>query len=205
MLALVPVLAAWQGPMPSTCLQRSPAIRLQAPTTAAAAKDALIAACELAAMGRNREQRPLVRLRIQQLEALNPTPRPLEAPALLTGSWRLVYTTSDSILGTTRPRPFKPRPRILQSINVASLAAKNEEWVLRGLLKNSVRAALTPRADGRTVDVQFKRFGIGWLRIPAPASAKGVLETTYLDEGLRVSRGDKGNLFVLVKDGASRV
>ena len=77
--------------------------------------------------------------------------------------------------------------------------------MLRGLLKNSVRAALTPRDDGRTVDVQFKRFGIGWLRIPAPASAKGVLETTYLDDTLRLSRGDKGNLFVLVKDGPSRV
>ena len=88
---------------------------------------------------------------------------------------------------------------------VQKLAAKNEEWVLLGLLKNSVKAELTPRTDGRTVDVQFRRFGIGWLRIPAPASAKGVLETTYLDETLRISRGDKGNLFVLVRDGASRV
>ena len=73
--------------------------------------------------------------------------------------------------------------------------------MLLGLLKNMVRARLTPRDDGRTVDVQFLRFGIGWLRIPAPAAAKGVLETTYLDDTLRVSRGDKGNLFVLVREG----
>jgi len=137
---------------------------------------------------------------------LNPTARPLEAPELLSGCWRLVYTTSDSILGTARPRPMKPQPdRILQSIDAASLSAKNEEWVLSGLLKNQVKAKLTPRDDGRTVDVQFKQFGIGWLRVPAPASARGILETTYLDESLRVSRGDKGNLFVLVREGASRI
>ncbi len=31
----------------------------------------------------------------------------------------------------------------------------------------------------------------------APDSAKGKLDTTFLDEELRVSRGDKGNLFIL--------
>lgn len=166
------------------------------------AKAALIDACTVADMGRIAEFRPSVLEAIEQIEPLNPTPKPLEAPDLLTGCWRLIYTTSDSILGTTRPRPFRPRyKRILQSIDARQLAAKNEEWVLLGLLKNMVRARLTPRDDGRTVDVQFLRFGIGWLRIPAPAAAKGVLETTYLDDTLRVSRGDKGNLFVLVREG----
>ena len=89
--------------------------------------------------------------------------------------------------------------------DASALAARNEEWVLLGLLKNQVRATLEPRDDGRTVDVQFTRFGIGWLRVPAPASARGVLETTYLDGSLRVSRGDKGNLFVLVREGPPRV
>ena len=60
-----------------------------------------------------------------------------ESPEL-TGTWRLVYTTSDSILGVSRARPFRPRPKILQSINAGTLTAKNEEWVLMGLLKNSV-------------------------------------------------------------------
>ena len=102
-------------------------------------------------------------------------------------------------------RLFRPRPRILQHVNAATLAAYNEEWVLGGLLRNSVKATLEPRGDGRTVDVQFKRFGIGWLKIPAPKSARGVLETTYLDPELRISRGDKGNIFVLVRDGTSKV
>lgn len=170
------------------------------------AKTRLLAACQAAAGGRDVERRASVLACIEEVEALNPTPQPLACPKLLSGCWRLVYTTSDSILGTARQRPFKPDyTRILQSIDAEKLAAKNEEWVLGGLLKNQVRAELTPREDGKTVDVQFKRFGIGWLRVPAPASARGVLETTFLDDSLRISRGDKGNLFCLVRVGASRV
>ncbi|KAL1504056.1 hypothetical protein AB1Y20_010466 [Prymnesium parvum] len=170
------------------------------------AKVRLLAECEAAAGGRDTERRPGVRESIERLEQLNPTPRPLERPDLLSGCWRLVYTTSDSILGTSRPKWFRPQAqRILQSIDAKRLEAKNEEWLLAGVLKNQVKADLLPREDGRTVDVQFRRFGIGWLRIRAPASARGVLETTYLDESLRISRGDKGNLFVLMRAGRSRI
>ena len=117
----------------------------------------------------------------------------------------MVFTTSESILGTRRMRPFRPRRRILQDINAEKLTAKNEEWVLGGLLRNSVRARLEPRDDGATVDVIFKRFGIGWLKLPAPKSARGVLTTTYLDDEMRISRGDRGNIFVLVKEGPSKI
>jgi len=43
--------------------------------------------------------------------------------------------------------------------------------------------------------VKFEIFGI--LKVDAPESAKGALNTTYVDNEIRVSRGDKGNLFVL--------
>lgn len=165
-----------------------------------AAKGELLELCEAALMGRDEAMRRVVEDKIVEVEALNPTPNPLESPELLTACWRLVYTTSDSILGTRRLRPFRPRPRILQSIDASALAAKNEEWVLMGLLRNSVVAGLEPRDDKRTVDVQFKRFGIGWIRVPAPEAARGFLETTFLDDTMRISRGDKGNLFVLVRE-----
>lgn len=49
------------------------------------------------------------------------------------------------------------------------------------------------------VAVQFKVFKIfGLLPINAPPSARGELAVTYLDEEMRISRGDKGNLFVLL-------
>ena len=60
-----------------------------------------------------------------------------------------------------------------------------------------VQAELTPETKSQ-VAVQFKEFKIlGLLPIKAPDSARGKLDTTYLDEELRVSRGDRGNLFVL--------
>jgi len=62
----------------------------------------------------------------------------------------------------------------------------------------SVTANFTP-VNETTVNVQFDEFGIGPIRIKAPASFKGVLRTTYLDDEMRISRGDKGNLFILLR------
>lgn len=57
-----------------------------------------------------------------------------------------------------------------------------------------------------TVGVQFRFFTIlDWFRLPAPENAKGILQVTYLDEDLRLSRGDRGNLFVLRKVGEEKV
>ena len=70
-------------------------------------------------------------------------------------------------------------------------------WDLTGNLLLQVEAELTPETKSR-VAVQFKKFKIlGLIPITAPENAKGKLDTTYLDEELRVSRGDRGNLFVL--------
>lgn len=64
-----------------------------------------------------------------------------------------------------------------------------------------VHADLTPETKSR-VAVQFKEFKLlGLITIKAPPSARGKLDTTYLDEDLRVSRGDKGNLFILERAG----
>ena len=166
-------------------------------------KATLLDAIAISDQGRDFSQRDRVRACIEQLEEVNPTPRPVaDAPEKLSACWRLLYTTSDSILGLNRPAPFRPRPLILQHIDAFGLAAKNEEWILGGLVKNAVKAELKPRKDGKTVDVGFVQFRIAGFPVNVdPLKFKGVLETTFLDDSLRISRGDKGNLFVLSREG----
>ncbi|WIA41005.1 hypothetical protein OEZ86_004646 [Tetradesmus obliquus] len=133
---------------------------------------------------------------VQQLERLNPTPKPLESP-YLNGQWRLVYTTSDSILGRSKPAFLRPSGPIYQLLDGPNLRAANKETAP---LYNQVFAELKPMSVNK-VAVQFKTFKIfGLIPISAPASAKGELAMTYLDDEMRISRGDKGNLFVLLMD-----
>jgi PAP_fibrillin len=72
-------------------------------------------------------------------------------------------------------------------------ARNNESWPYF----NAVTASLTRESQSR-VAVKFEQFRIfNTVPVTAPDSARGWLDTTFVDEELRVSRGDKGNLFVL--------
>eukprot|EP00276_Gloeochaete_wittrockiana_P001576 CAMPEP_0184675612 /NCGR_PEP_ID=MMETSP0308-20130426/87883_1 /TAXON_ID=38269 /ORGANISM="Gloeochaete witrockiana, Strain SAG 46.84" /LENGTH=158 /DNA_ID=CAMNT_0027123331 /DNA_START=440 /DNA_END=916 /DNA_ORIENTATION=- len=135
------------------------------------------------------------------LESLNPTPIPTSS-LLLGGDWRLVYTTSRSIIGAGRPKPFRPIGEVYQAINVENLTAENRETIAPlPFIKflNKVQAKLTVQSSTRVL-VQFTRFFLGPISFAAPDTARGTLDITYLDETMRVSRGNKNNLFVLVKD-----
>ncbi|KAH0923900.1 hypothetical protein HID58_023918 [Brassica napus] len=135
-------------------------------------------------------------LRIDQLarkvEAVNPTKEPLKSD-LLNGKWELIYTTSASILQAKKPK-FLRSITNYQSINVDTLKVQNmETWPFF----NSVTGDIRP-LNSRKVAVQLKVFKIlGFIPVNAPDTARGELEITYVDEELRLSRGDKGNLFIL--------
>ncbi|RDX71547.1 putative plastid-lipid-associated protein 4, chloroplastic [Mucuna pruriens] len=128
----------------------------------------------------------------RELEAVSPIKEPLKSN-LLDGKWELIYTTSQSILQIKRPKLLRSATNY-QAINVDTLRAQNmESWPFF----NQVTADLTPLSP-KKVAVKFDTFKIGGLiPIKAPGRARGELEITYLDEELRVSRGDKGNLFIL--------
>lgn len=131
------------------------------------------------------------------LETKNKYKDSLNSP-LINAVWDLKYTTSDSILGRNGSKRVG---QILQTIDAPNLFAKNTE-TLRFLgiidVPRSVTAALTP-VTGSKVTVQFKKFTVGPLAFNAPDSFKGELDITYIDEDLRLSRGDKGNIFVLTR------
>lgn len=147
--------------------------------------------------GKGAAQRDIDENYIKPLEALNPTPTPIESP-LLDGTWELVYTDSRNILGLDRPAPARPRAgSVLQIIRVSEGEVVNAERVLN-FVTNRVRATFTTDAP-RRVNVSFQRFQFGWLSVPAPRSARGFLDVTYLDEHVRISRGNKDSVFVLVR------
>ncbi|CAA6664913.1 unnamed protein product [Spirodela intermedia] len=129
----------------------------------------------------------------QKLEAVNSVKEPFKS-GLLDGKWELIYTTSRSILATKRPKILRPNGKIYQSINCDTLRAQNmETWPFF----NQVTANLVP-LNARRVAVKFDTFKIlGLIPIKAPGRARGELEITYVDEEIRVSRGDRGNLFIL--------
>lgn len=165
---------------------------------------------------------------IQQLEDTNPTRKPLEAKDLLNGDWRLLYTTSKGILGLDRFPLFK-MGQIYQCIRVSEAKVYNIAEIvglpmLEGLV--SVAATFEPVSESR-VNVIFERSIVGlqrFLGYDTPAKLirqiesgkkflpldfkidrgdqKGWLDTTYLDEDMRVGRGNEGNVFVLTKEAA---
>ncbi|KAL3635267.1 putative plastid-lipid-associated protein 4, chloroplastic [Castilleja foliolosa] len=162
--------------------------------TAEAIKEELLEA--IAPLDRGAEATPEDQLTIDQivrkLESVNPTKEPLKSK-LLDGKWELLYTTSESILQTKRPKFLRSKNNY-QAINVDTLRAQNME---AGPFFNQVLADLTP-VNSKKVAVKFDFFKLGGLiPVKAPETARGSLEITYLDEELRVSRGDKGNLFIL--------
>jgi hypothetical protein len=94
----------------------------------------------------------------RELESLNPTKEPLKL-SLLNGKWRLVYTTSESVLRKQWPKILRPNGPIYQAINTDTLRAQNlETWPFF----NQVTANLSP-LTAKKVAVNFDYFKIGGL------------------------------------------
>lgn len=162
---------------------------------------------------------------ISQLEEYNPNPRPFEVPDLLEGNWRLLYTSSDELLGIGRV-PLLQLGQIYQCVRLKEQKIYNIAEVqgiplLEGLV--TVAAEFEPISEKR-VQVKFKRFIVGSQRLigyvsPNPfineiesgkkfiaidsnietRDRQGWLDITYLDEDLRIGRGNVGSVFVLTK------
>lgn len=169
-------------------------------------KDALLEKIAPLDFGRtiadNRREQAEIEDLTRQVEAANPSTNPSADPNL-SARWLCKYTTSNSILRVNLPKFLQP-VEIIQYIDAANLKAKNEEIFKIGPFKftNAVEAKLTPRSDS-LFDVnfiQFILFGTFKFNVEKNENFKGFLEITYLDEDIRISRGNKGNLFVLVRD-----
>jgi hypothetical protein len=165
---------------------------------------------------------------ISQLESDNPHPEPLTtATDLLAGNWRLLYTSSQSLLKIDR-FPLIQLGEIYQYIDPSQAKLYNIAEItsiipsLNGLV--TVIADFTP-TSGKRVNVRFNRSLIGLqslmnyhsptefihqietsqkftaidLPINVQRETPAWLEITYLDDTLRIGRGNEGNVFVLMR------
>ncbi|MBF2067795.1 MAG: PAP/fibrillin family protein [Calothrix sp. C42_A2020_038] len=160
---------------------------------------------------------------VANLEAQNPTPHPLEQSELLDGDWRLLYTTSKALLKLDR-LPFYRLGQIYQCIRVHTNSVYNIAEVfglpyLEGIV--SVAAKFEPVSLTR-VQVKFERSILGLSRLIGFQSPRqyiqqiesgkkftaidfpinstnqqGWLDITYIDNDLRIGRGNEGSVFVL--------
>ncbi|CAM9422849.1 unnamed protein product [Ectocarpus fasciculatus] len=135
----------------------------------------------------------------QKVEKLNPNPKSLSTPEV-NGRWELMYTTSKSILSKGNPA-MQPSGPIYQDIDAQGLRAFNSQYVQPiPFLKIAyqVIAELTPTSSS-AVDVRFQEFTVGPLKVKASDKFKGAIDITYVDDEVRITRGNEGNLFVLVR------
>ena len=154
----------------------------------------------------------------EQLESVT-QPAPLLEPQaqLLNGVWNLIYLKSgskrkDSDLQSSTIRAAdeeEDTQNVTQTLDITKLRAENaaEFPGLFGVrTRVRVDANLTPLDDNATVEVRFRnvflKYGVLpelwfpiWIFRP-----KGTLKTTYLSKECRIGRGDKGSLFILVRD-----
>lgn len=163
-----------------------------------------------------------------RLEERTPTPDPLAATARLEGDWRLLYTTSQELLNIDR-LPLASLGSIYQCIRLGENRIYNiAEIIGPPLLSGLVTVAARLEAvSSRRVNVRFERGVVGLQRLLAYQSPSqfiatldrtsrfsllqgidfsinserqaGWLEVTYLDDDLRIGRGNQGSLFILSK------
>ena len=175
------------------------------------------------------QERQAILAAVTELESHNPHPRPLTtAVDLLAGNWRLLYTSSQSLLGIDK-FPLVKLGNIYQCIRpltgkIYNIAEVNSFLPgVDGLV--AIVAAFTP-IDESKVNVEFNRSLIGFqgliqysdpdrlitaiengqkftaidLTIDRQNKSPAWLEVTYLDDTLRIGRGNEGNVFVLTKE-----
>lgn len=170
-------------------------------------------------------EKKAVLMAIAQMEDRNPTSCPVEAGDLLDGNWRLLYTTSKGLLNIDQ-LPLLKLGQIYQCIRAKTKSVYNIAEVyglpyFEALV--SVCASFEPVSE-RRVQVKFHRSILGLQRLigyQSPANLiqqieagkkftaidfsldnrdqQGWLDITYLDNDLRIGRGNEGSVYVLSK------
>jgi hypothetical protein len=143
---------------------------------------------------------------VEELRGLNPTPAPAKSPSLL-GTWRLVWSEQSSA-----SNPFQ---RLFGAIARENFQIVNADDTLENLVRLGpltvsaiapIAAVSDVRTEVRVSTIDISLFGAVVKRMemtPTPGRGAGYVEQIFLDDDMRVSVGNKGSVFVHVKDDAA--
>lgn len=148
-----------------------------------------------------------------ELEAMNPTPEPARASALLRGRWRLLYSNLGLLRDTTLARlSFN----ILPATPVSVVELYNEVDPASSLWDNVITfagegdgepgaAVITGHyavEDDADIDIRFTQAQVRTtaapVRMPINRQQLPLMRNriTFLDDGFRMIRGNYGNLYI---------
>ena len=160
------------------------------------------------------------------LEKLNPFPRPLlYGINLLDGAWLLQYSTAREIRSLKRLPLGLLVGKIYQVIDINNASFENKALVQHssGLLSGYVRVTATfepaqqedEQLPNQKINVNFQQRFLGINQILGirtnlldpikvtearnPIGRVPSLNTTYIDETMRIGRGGDGSLFILTR------
>ena len=121
-----------------------------------------------------------------------------------TGQWKLVWSEQNDQVNPLQAQLTKLKDRAFQTVDVDTV--ENLVKLVPGGLVNvraSAESAITSK-DRIAVTIDEVVLEVGPWRLPLRGAARaqdgaGFLDILYCDDGLRVSRGSKGSLFVHTK------
>ena len=128
--------------------------------------------------------------------AKNPAKNPVA-----TGAWKLIWTKQGSTANPLQ-KSLAGSVRNWQIVSSDGKKLENRVELLPGVRVRAL-ADIEPESDARTgVDINEVVIEIGPLKLPLPVKqdARGYIDWLYLDENMRVTKGNKGSVFVHVRD-----
>ena len=121
-----------------------------------------------------------------------------------TGEWRLIWSQQQ---GASNPlqRQLSGSFRTYQIISSDGKTLENRVDVVPGVVRVRALADAAPQSASRTgVVINEVVVEVGPWKIPLTGDnkgAEGFVDWLYLDDDVRITRGNKGSVFVHVRDG----
>ncbi|MCS6960524.1 MAG: PAP/fibrillin family protein [Pseudanabaenaceae cyanobacterium SKYGB_i_bin29] len=159
---------------------------------------------------------------VSALEKENPNPTPTSDPQLLQGNWRMLFTTSRSLLVFGR-LPLSSLGGVYQYIDTDRQQVYNVAEIRSLPLFDSIVSVVADFTilSEKRIGVQFTRSIVGLqtllgyqnvdrfieqlqsgtrlVALDTPITRRGNswVDVTYIDDDLRITRGNEGNIFIL--------